>query len=186
LRVHRTTRLELDEVMFTGAVPITTPARTVLDLAADTPVKEFRRAFENALVSRRVRIDQIRSLLYRSPGRPGTAAARALLGQHDQPALTRSEAERRLLDLMRGAGLAPAYVNARIGRYEVDMLWLPQRLVVEVDGYAYHANRAAFERDRLRDAALQAAGYRVIRVTWRQLRDRPEAVVARLAQALIR
>jgi very-short-patch-repair endonuclease len=47
------------------------------------------------------------------------------------------------------------------------MLWLPQRLIVEIDGFTYHANRAAFERDRRRDAALQVAGYRVIRVTWR-------------------
>jgi very-short-patch-repair endonuclease len=56
--------------------------------------------------------------------------------------------------------------------------------VVDVDGYAYHGTRAAFERDRARDAELQAAGYRVIRVTWRQLVDEPEAVIARIAQAL--
>jgi very-short-patch-repair endonuclease len=65
-------------------------------------------------------------------------------------------------------------------------LWAPQRLVVEVDGFAYHGGRAAFERDRLRDAELQAAGYRVARVTWRQLVERPEALIARLAQALAR
>ena len=73
----------------------------------------------------------------------------------------------------------------RIGRHEVDFLWSPQRLVVEVDGFAYHASRAAFERDRLRDAELQAAGYRVIRVTWRQIERRREALIARLAQALV-
>lgn len=68
----------------------------------------------------------------------------------------------------------------------VDLLWRPQRLIVEVDGYAYHATRAAFERDRLRDSELQATGYRVLRVTWSQLADRPEALVARIAQALVR
>ena len=73
----------------------------------------------------------------------------------------------------------------RIGRHEVDFLWSPQRLVVEVDGFAYHASRAAFERDRLRDAELQAAGYRVIRVTWSQIESRREALIARLAQALV-
>ena len=74
------------------------------------------------------------------------------------PTFTRSEAEERLVNLMRAAELPPTDVNTRIDQFEVDMLWHPQRLVVEVDGYAYHANRAAFERDRRRDAALQAAG----------------------------
>ena len=73
----------------------------------------------------------------------------------------------------------------RIGRHEVDFLWSSQRLVVEVDGFTYHASRAAFERDRLRDAELQAAGYRVIRVTWLQIERRPLALTARLAQALV-
>jgi len=109
---------------------------------------------------------------------------RRVLSEDLRPALTRSEAERRLLDLLRAAGLPPTAVNARIGRYEVDLLWRPQRLVVEVDGYAYHGTRAAFERDRRRDAELQAAGHRVIRVTWRQLVEEPEAVVDRIAQAL--
>jgi very-short-patch-repair endonuclease len=72
----------------------------------------------------------------------------------------------------------------RIGRYEVDLLWPEQRLIVEVDGYAFHSTRAAFERDRARDAELIAAGYRVIRVTWRQLVEEPEATVALLAGAL--
>jgi very-short-patch-repair endonuclease len=87
---------------------------------------------------------------------------------------------------LRAAALPPTAVNARIGRHEVDLVWAPQRLVVEVDGFAYHGSRAAFERDRLRDAELQAAGYRVVRVTWRQLVERPEALIARLAQALVR
>lgn len=59
-----------------------------------------------------------------------------------------------------------------------------QRLIVEVDGFAFHSTRQAFERDRLRDAELQPAGYRVMRVTWRQIATTPEAVIARLAAAL--
>ena len=68
--------------------------------------------------------------------------------------------------------------NARPGRFEVDLLWPEQRLVVEVDGFAFHGTRAAFERDRRRDAELQALGYRVLRITWRQLTREPEAVIA--------
>jgi very-short-patch-repair endonuclease len=100
------------------------------------------------------------------------------------PAFTRSEAERRLLALIRAAGLPPPRTNVHVGPYEVDFLWPAHRLVVEVDGFAFHSSRAAFERDRRRDADLQARGLRVTRVTWRQLEREPHAVVARLAAAL--
>ena len=68
--------------------------------------------------------------------------------------------------------------------YVVDALWPKQRVIVEVDGYTYHAHRAAFERDRRRDQQLIAAGYRVIRVTWIQLRDRPIETITAIVKAL--
>jgi very-short-patch-repair endonuclease len=68
--------------------------------------------------------------------------------------------------------------------HEVDFLWPAHGLIVEVDGYAFHSSRSAFERDRRRDAELQTSGYRVIRITWRQIADEPEAVIATLAAAL--
>jgi very-short-patch-repair endonuclease len=103
-----------------------------------------------------------------------------------RPALTRSQAEERFLELIRAADLPTPDVNTPLHGFEVDFLWREQRLVVEIDGYAYHSDRQAFEGDRSRDATLAAHGYRVIRVTWRQLRDAPTAVVARVAQALAR
>ena len=75
-------------------------------------------------------------------------------------------------------------VNVRVGGHEVDFLWRKEALVVEVDGFEFHSSRAAFERDRLRDAGLQAAGFRVIRVTWRQLTEQSEATLVRIARAL--
>jgi very-short-patch-repair endonuclease len=66
----------------------------------------------------------------------------------------------------------------------VDLLWRRERLVVEIDGHAFHGHRAAFERDRRRDQVLAAAGFRVIRITWLQLEREPLAVITRIAQAL--
>jgi very-short-patch-repair endonuclease len=120
--------------------------------------------------------------LDRAPGRSGTATLRALL--EDEPTFTRSEAERRLRRLILDGGLPPPETNVRLLGFEVDFVWPGAKLVVEVDGHAFHAHRAAFERDRERDQALVAAGYRVIRVTWRQLEREPLAVLARIAQAL--
>jgi very-short-patch-repair endonuclease len=98
--------------------------------------------------------------------------------------MTRSDAERRLLELIDKAGLPRPLTNVKVRGYEVDLYWPEQRLVVEFDGWAYHSTRAAFERDRERDAALMLAGERVIRVTHRQLTGRPEELVARFATGL--
>ena len=111
---------------------------------------------------------------------------RTLLESEARPAWTRSEAEEQLLALIRKAQLPAPETNVRVGSYEVDFYWRRQQLVVEVDGFAFHAAQRSFENDRRRDAWLAAHGVRVMRVTWRQLTDEPVAVVARLAQTLAR
>lgn len=91
-----------------------------------------------------------------------------------------------MLELIRAARLPTPAVNVWLNGYEVDFLWREHRLVVETDGYAFHSSRRSFEGDRRRDRDLQAAGYVVLRITWRELKDEPEAVVAELAAALTR
>jgi very-short-patch-repair endonuclease len=151
-----------------------TPARTLLDLATRLSPHDLERAVNEALVQKLSTKQELNRLARRS------SALEAALAY--EPALTRSEAEDRLLALVRAARLPPR-TNVKVTRYEVDFLWPGERLTVEVDGFAFHSSRAAFERDRTRDADLQAAGYRVTRVTWRQLIREPEAVVARVAGA---
>jgi very-short-patch-repair endonuclease len=172
IQVHRS--LSLNAAVQDG-LPLTTPARTLQDLATILPQHQLDRATEEAQVLRLVTREELEQL----PSRP--ALKRAL---HTEPALTRSEAERKLLDLVRAARLPRPETNVQVAGYEVDFLWRDHRLVVEVDGFAFHATRTASERDRTRDATLQAAGYRVVRLTWRQLTDEPHAVVARLASLL--
>jgi very-short-patch-repair endonuclease len=184
VRLHSTNRIDARDVRRADGIPLTAPSRTLLDLAGSLTPSELAHAFEQARIMRLVRPDDLTAALERFPGRRGTAAIRRLLDSNVRPAFTRSEAEARLLTLLRAAGLAPTAVNTCIVGREVDMLWRPEHLVVEVDGFAYHASRRAFERDRLRDAELQAAGYRVMRVTWRHIQNSPESVIARIAQAL--
>lgn len=111
--------------------------------------------------------------------RSGHAAP--ILDDAHEPAFTRSEAEARLLDLIRKARMPAPETNVRIGGYEVDFLWRDTKLVVEVDGFAYHSTREAFERDRRKDADLQALGLRTARVTYRQIAAEPEATIAHLS-----
>jgi very-short-patch-repair endonuclease len=184
IRLNRVTRLHPADITRRHDLPVTSPARTVLDLATRLTPHHLARAINEAQVQRRLTPHSLNEQFKRYPNHRGTAALRA--ATTTDPAFTRSEAERRLLDLIRAARLPQPRTNVRVRSHEVDFLWSDQRLIVEVDGFAFHSTRAAFERDRIRDADLIAAGYRVIRVTWRQLTDAPAAVVASLAAALAR
>ena len=172
VRVHETKHLDPADIRTRSGVPLTSPLRTLHDLAAtDHPGLEI--ALNEAQALRLVTAQEL-----------GTAGRRIQKLLEDTPGFTRSEAERRLKSLLLKAQLPPAIHNARVEGHEVDALWPHHRLVLEVDGYAAHGHRAAFERDRQRDQQLTAAGYRVIRVTWRQLTATPEAVAARLGAIL--
>jgi len=146
--------------------------------------RELERALSEGEVLGLVTREAVGEALARARGRSGSAKLTALIRRGDEPSLTRSEAERRVLELVHAARLPTPLSNVRVRGHEVDFYWRSERLVVEVDGYAYHRSRAAFERDRLRDAELGAAGLRVLRVTWNHIIEEPEALVARLAQAL--
>jgi len=125
-------------------------------------------------------------VLARSPRHPGAAKLRALLADGYVP--TRSELEDRALDLLQTTGIEPPEVNPRLvlgGRtIQPDLLWREQRVIVELDGAAWHEERLAREDDAERQALLEAHGYRVLRITWRQLVDHPRQTIARVRAAL--
>jgi very-short-patch-repair endonuclease len=163
---------------------ITTPARTLLDLASMLSFRRLDRMVEEAEVRKLVTRAELLVMVERGAGRPGVKALREIVGSPDEPAFTRSEAEKRLLELVRAAELPMPRTNVRVAGLEVDAVWPQQRLVVEVDGFQYHGIRQAFERDRRRDGKLLVAGYRVLRITWRRLTREPQPVIALLAAAL--
>jgi very-short-patch-repair endonuclease len=183
---HRTTRLERAEVRVCQGLPVTSPARTFVDIAGIVTLRELERAVDEALVRKIVRLPQLRDAVARDTGRRGGPLLNALLEHRAHPTVTRSQAEERMLELIRRADLPPPEPNARLNGYEVDFLWRPQRVIVEVDGYAYHSTRSSYERDRAKSAALAAAGFVVVRVTWLQMEHEPLVVVVNLAQTLAR
>jgi very-short-patch-repair endonuclease len=182
INLHRLRHLHPGDATQRQGVPVTSPARTLLDLAAAVSARELDRATDEARVHRLVTDLSLDEQFKRYPHHRGTASLREAI--QTDPALTRSEAERRLLELIRAAGLPEPEANTRVAGQEVDFLWRGHKLVVEVDGYAFHASRSSFERDRRRDAELAAAGLRAMRVTWRRIERQPEALVATLATAL--
>jgi very-short-patch-repair endonuclease len=182
--LHAVGRLEPPDRARRRGLPVTSVPRTLLDLAGHLPERTLARVVEQAQVERLARPADLLALIERSRGRRGVARLRKIVDDVREPSLTRSEAEARLLDLMRAADLPLPRTNRRVRGMEVDCLWRENRLIVEVDGFRYHGTRAAFERDRRRDAVLAAAGYRVVRLTWRRITREPEAVVRELRALL--
>jgi hypothetical protein len=167
IRIHRVSGIDDRDVRRKGGLWLTSPARTLIDLAAAAGDSELDRLVAEARVQGLLSKGALEAALERAGRRPGTARMRAFLRSEGGPALTRSEAERRMRRLLREARLAQPKANIRAAGYSVDFLWAGQRVIVEVDGYKYHGHRRAFERDRRKDMALRDGGYEVIRITWR-------------------
>lgn len=181
VRVHRSRTLGREETTMHFGIPVTTPARTILDLADVLDDAVLARAVNEARLLRRLELADLAQLLERSSGRAITRL-RPFVERASAP--TRSVFEDAFLRFVERHELPTPNVNATVGGYEVDMVWREQRLIVELDGRAFHAGDDAFEADRERDATLVAAGYSVLRVTWRRLWHRPEREAARLRSLL--
>lgn len=174
-----------DEVTTAHDIPVTTPPRTLLDLAAVLSRHALARAVNEAEVLRLTDPLSLADLLTRHPRRRGVAALRQILDEGRVGAtITRSELENRFLAFLAGNDVPRPEVNVRIDDLEADCVWHDARLVAELDGYASHGTRSAFERDRARDRRLQAAGWRVIRVTWWHLLEEPATLVRELRALL--
>lgn len=182
ITVHGTEDLPQRDRARRHGVPVTS-ARALLDYAATANPSELARAFDEALIQKRTSRVRLRELLENgSSGRRGARALAALLDRAEPPAFTRSTGERRMLALIRAGGLPEPRVNSRVLGHELDFYWPEERLDVELDAWEVHRGRVA--RDHARDAALQSAGIRVVRVTGDELAHAAEAVLVRIARAL--
>jgi predicted transcriptional regulator of viral defense system len=185
IRVCAVRRLDPRDVTVKDGIPVTTVARTLLELAEVLRPRQLERALEEAERLRIFDLNAVEELCRRSHGRRGLRPLIALLGAtFAVPPHTRSELERMFVDLCSDAGLPPPVVNAWIEDLEVDAHWPGTTLVVELDSWRFHRTRAAFERDRARDMKLDLADYAVLRLTHRQLTQDPGAVTQTLRARL--
>jgi REase_MTES_1575/Transcriptional regulator, AbiEi antitoxin len=188
--VHRAV-LPADEHTVERGIPVTTVARTLFDVASYAPRAQLALAITEA--ERRGLADSpsLPDLMDRYPRHRGVGILRSVLEEGwVGMGVTRSALEQRFVRFVSEAGLPLPELNATLWvgeqSFEVDCLWRRERLIVELDGYAYHADRAAYERERERDRALATAGWRVIRVTWRQLEHDRRRLAADLSRLLDR
>lgn len=190
IAVHRTRVLDAQDVTAVRGIPVTTVARTLLDLAGVVPHDHLTRAIKEAERRGVFDLHAVDAAMARTRGRRGPGHRRLNAALAERRALehhpTRAPLEDALLRLLRDHGLPLPATNAHVEGFEVDAVWRAQRVVVELDGWQDHGTRRAFEQDRERDAVLMAAGWRVIRVTRRRVRERPDHVLSTLRRLGIR
>jgi very-short-patch-repair endonuclease len=182
-------RFEAGEVTTKNGIPITTPARTLLDCAAAMKPARLEHALREALYQRHTSLPALRRLLQNHPGHRGAKALRkAIEANEDAPGIARSGLERRFLAFLRRHKLPLPRLNVhvRVGDLDIeaDCYWPDQRLIVELDHRSTHARRESFEADRKRDRVAQAAGFRAVRVSDHDLADEP-ALVADFTALLV-
>jgi hypothetical protein len=183
IRLHRSRSLDTQDTTRHEGIPVTTVHRTLLDIAGDAPEHHLERALAQAEKLRVYDHTAIRDVIARANGHRGTRRLTKAIAA--DPQWTRSELDRRMRRLARKHGLPRPLSNHTLDApehpgLEADFYFPAHALVVETDGWDSHQTRQAFEDDRAKDAALTAAGYTVMRFTWRQLRDDPDTVADRI------
>ncbi len=184
IRLHRSSTLGADDVTTHRGIPVTTVARTLLDVAATLPPPQLGRTIEQTEIRRLFDLKAVEQTLARTPHHRGAAKLRSALERYRDDEHTRSELEAIFLALCDAHDIPRPLVNHIVEEKEVDFLWPHQRVIVETDGRATHFTIAAYEGDRARDARLLALGYRTMRVTALQLR-RDAPLVARTLGAIL-
>lgn len=177
LRVHTSTTLSKRDVRTHRGIRVTSPARTLLDIAPRLSEPELARALNDGRLERRLHPSELEELLARLPSHPGAKRVRPHLTTTGP---TRSQLEDTFLAFIHAHGLPEPQINFRVAGYEVDVLFADQRVIVELDSWEFHQDRRTFERDRQRDADTLAAGYVTVRITWARLISDPGGEARRL------
>jgi very-short-patch-repair endonuclease len=184
--VHRTTRIAPEDFGTLDGLRITSPARAALDYAEYATPVQLSRVVNNLHLKGLATPEDLWDVIKRTPGRRGARLLKATLLRHEGPIRFRSGGERIVLALLKRARLPKPEVNATVGTDEVDFVYRVHKVAIELDGGTTHGTPAAVDHDRRKDARLRSLGYEVLRYSWRQIEEEPEAVIAEIAATLDR
>jgi hypothetical protein len=187
VHVHRTRMLDPQDLTVHDGIPVTSVARTLLDLSAVVKPHELAAAIDRAERLRLFDLRAVTDVLERANGRRGARGLRNAVAAYE-PSTQKSELERRFKTLLKTATDMPnplfnAAVEGETGTHEVDAFWPQQRLAVQLDGFEFHRTRRDRERDADSDADLELAGLRVMRLTWDDVAVHGERTLRRLRLA---
>ncbi len=183
IRVHRCRSLHRRDVTSINGIPVTSVARTIVDLAGQlAEERELERAVHEAVVRKQVSMSAVRAAVARYPGRRGSARLVVLVQPGGRTTATRLGAEERLFQAVRRSGLPQPMVNERIEGFEPDLYWPEARLAVELDGLDFHSTSTKIERDHFKDIKLREKRIEVLRFTGRQVTRELEMVLVAIAR----
>jgi very-short-patch-repair endonuclease len=188
IKVHRARKLDPADVSKKNGIPVTTVARTLIDLTDLLSDDRVLRATREAEYLKLLNIDTLIAAVKRANGRQRLNELTRALERHTPGQIVREELEHRFLELVHEADLPPPQTNVKVKTwrrtYKVDCLWPDEAVAVELDGRDAHARVTAFEEDRARDAALTASGLRPLRFTWYRVTCEGDEVLAELNATL--
>lgn len=184
VRVHRSRTLTEADRSLEQGIPVTSVARTALDLAAVVRFGTLRRVIRRSEELEVFDLADFNSVLARNRGHRGTHPLARAIDIYEPPRFTRSGLERELLRLLERAGVAAPSTAFNVAGYELDLYWPELRFAVELDVYATHGGHESFEEDRRRDEDLKLAGVELTRVTGWRLEREPGQVVDRIRRLL--
>jgi hypothetical protein len=184
--VHRCATISSADVRLCEGFPVTSPARTLLDVAAALSDREVELLLDESLFVRRIlSVAQLRDVLARAGTHPGRARLARVARGHTTSTKTDSPPEEGMLILIRAAGLPEPVLRAYVLGYRLDFYWPELRLALEVDAYGTHGSRRRFESDRRRDARLLTEkGITVLRVTEAATKERPFEALGMVARTI--
>jgi very-short-patch-repair endonuclease len=184
ITTHRSRRIDPQDATTWRGIPVTTPPRTLVDLAADLPPDALARACHEAGVRYGTTPAQVEAVLERRPNSPGAANLRRILRGDVRVSL--SKLESRFLKLLHNEGLPLPETNRPAGGRRVDCRWPEHHFTVELDGYRYHSSRHAWEQDRRREREAYARGDQFRRFTYGDVTDNPDPLLDELRALLAR
>jgi very-short-patch-repair endonuclease len=183
IRCHYVRALHPEDAAIIDGIPVTTLARTYLDLAEVLNHRRLLEALEAGERLDKLDLRAIEATISRNPDRRAIKPLRSALTQlDDDPPWLQSPTEQAFRDIVRSHGLPEPQYNVYVEGELVDAVWSAHRLVVEVDGWGYHRSKRSFTNDRRRDRVLVAAGWRVVRFTSDDVADHLGAVAAELSE----
>ena len=187
VRVHRSRILESRDVWIRKGLPVTSPARTLLDIAVTATARQLEIAFDRGLVEKTLRPSHVRDVLDRAGGHRGRAQLAALLNrERGGTTVTASSPEERMLALIRRSGLPDPHVNFPFAGYRLDFYWPDARFVLEVDSRRFHSTPYRLQRDRTKDDVLRRDDIEVMRVMDSEIEERSHSIVVDITRALAR
>ena len=186
MRVHRIKTIDKRELRRYEGLWISSPARTVLEVAAVGSRDELIDVIDAGLANRRFTPRELEVVLERNRPCRGSARIAEVIGDETAMAISRSRAEKALLRLIRDAGLPLPETNVKFGRFEADFVWRRERVIVELDSPTFHSGPGVFQRDREKDLVFRDAGFDPLRFTRAHVIKEPAMVLVRLVRALVR